>query len=106
MKQRISTFIASLQPTGLFPLGILFGLATVDEFDQVAFGALSPEIRHFFHLSNASFILIVSLSGALSILAAAPLGYLADRTNRVRITQIAAVIWAVAAIGTGIAPWL
>src|SRR5262245_26259300 len=82
---RIRDFVASLGPVGLFPLGLLIAIATVDEFDQVAFGALSPEIRHYFGLANSSFILIVSLSGALSILAAAPLGYIADRTSRVRI---------------------
>jgi ABC-type branched-subunit amino acid transport system ATPase component/predicted MFS family arabinose efflux permease len=106
LRNRVDAFFASLGPVGLFPLGILFGFATVDEFDQVAFGALSPEIRHYFHLSNASFILIVSLSGALSILAAAPLGYLADRANRVRITQIAALVWAIASLATGLAPVL
>jgi branched-chain amino acid transport system ATP-binding protein len=103
---RVRDFVESLGPVGLLPLAVLFGFAWVDEFDQVAFGALSPEIRHFFHLSNASFILIVSLSGALSILVSAPLGYIADRHNRVRISQVAAVIWGVAALGTGLAPVL
>jgi branched-chain amino acid transport system ATP-binding protein len=78
----------------------------VDEFDQVAFGALAPEIRNHFNLSSASFILLVSLSGALSILVAAPLGYLADRYNRVRIAQIAGLVWGFAALGTGLAPVL
>ena len=104
--ERVKDFFASLGPTGLYPLVILCAFAWIDEFDQVAFGALSPEIRHFFHLSEASFILIVSLSGALSILVSAPLGYLADRHNRVRISQIAALVWGVAALGTGLAPVL
>jgi branched-chain amino acid transport system ATP-binding protein len=102
----VRDFFTSLGPAGLFPLVVLFGFAWVDEFDQVAFGALSPEIRHFFHLSEASFILIVSLSGALSILVSAPLGYIADRHNRVRISQVAALIWGIAALGTGLAPVL
>ncbi len=102
----IRGFFDSLGPVGLLPLVVLFGLNMVDEFDQVAFGALAPEIRNHFNLSSATFILIVSLSGALSILLAAPLGYFADRYNRVRIAQIAALIWGFAAIGTGLAPVL
>jgi len=103
---RIRRFLDSLGPSGLAPLAILFGLNMVDEFDQVAFGALAPEIRNHFNLSSASFILLVSLSGALSILVAAPLGYLADRYNRVRIAQIAGLVWGFAALGTGLAPVL
>jgi branched-chain amino acid transport system ATP-binding protein len=104
MRQRIREFTESLGPVGLLPIVVLFGLNMVDEFDQVAFGALAPEIRNHFNLSNASFILIVSLSGALSILAAAPLGYLADRYNRVRLSRIAGLVWALAAVATGLAP--
>jgi ABC-type branched-subunit amino acid transport system ATPase component/predicted MFS family arabinose efflux permease len=102
----IRDFRDSLGPAGLMPLAVLFGLNMVDEFDAVAFGALSPEIRNHFDLSNSSFILIASLSGALSILAAAPVGYLADKFNRVRFAQIAGLVWAFAALGTGLAPVL
>ncbi|MGH2757964.1 MAG: MFS transporter [Actinomycetota bacterium] len=104
--ERSKGFLQSLGPSGLVPLAVLFGLNMVDEFDQVAFGALAPEIRNHFNLSSASFILLVSLSGALSILVAAPLGYLADRYNRVRIAQIAGLVWGFAALGTGLAPVL
>ncbi len=105
-KGRVRSFLDSLGPTGLLPLVVLFGLNTVDEFDRVALAALAPEIRNHFNLSSGTFILIVSLSGALSILLAAPLGYFADRYNRVRITQIAGLVWGFAAIGTGMAPVL
>ncbi len=103
---RLGRFLSSIGPVGLLPLVVLCGIAMVDEFDQVAFGALSPEIRNYFHLADSSFILVVSLSGALTILAAAPLGYFADRGNRVRISQVAALLWGIAAVGTGLAPVL
>jgi branched-chain amino acid transport system ATP-binding protein len=105
-KGRVRALMDSLGPVGVIPLVVLFGLNTVDEFDQVAFGALSPEIRNYFNLSTATFILIVTLSSALSILLAAPLGYLADRYNRVRIAQIAGLVWGFASLGTGLAPVL
>src|SRR5918996_970230 len=106
MLRRWRDFRESLGGVGMLPIVVLFGLNMVDEFDQVAFGALSPEIRDHFNMSNASFIAIVSLSGALSLLAAAPVGYLADRYNRVRIAQIAGLVWGFAALGTGLAPVL
>ncbi|MEX2393879.1 MAG: MFS transporter, partial [Actinomycetota bacterium] len=106
MIDRWRDFRDSLGGVGIGPIALLFGLNMVDEFDQVAFGALAPEIRNHFNLSTGSFILILSLSGALSILAAAPVGYLADRFNRVRIAQIAGLIWGFAALGTGLAPFI
>jgi branched-chain amino acid transport system ATP-binding protein len=93
-----------LGTAGLFPLAVLFGLNMVDEFDRVAFGALAPEIRDAFNLSNASFISITSLSAGLSILLSVPVGYLADRSNRVRLSRIAGLVWFGSAIMVGLAP--
>ena len=95
---------AWLGSAGLFPLAVLFGLNMVDEFDRVAFGALAPEIRDAFNLSNASFISITSLSAGLSILLSVPVGYLADRGNRVRLSRIAGLVWFGSAILVGFAP--
>src|SRR5688500_858150 len=93
-----------LGPYGLLPLAILFGLNMVDEFDRVAFGALAPEIRDHFGLSNASFVTISSLSAALPILLSVPVGYLADRGNRVWLSRIAGVVWFGSAVLVGFAP--
>ena len=107
--QQFRELRVGLGDAGWIPLVVLFGLNFVDEFDQVAFAALAPEIRDYFNLSNSAFILVVSLSGAMSILLATPIGYLADRWHRVRISQIAGLVWGFAAIATGLAPaigWL
>ncbi|HVF33071.1 MAG TPA: MFS transporter [Acidimicrobiales bacterium] len=96
----------AVAPVGLFPLTILFGLNLVDEFDRVAFGALTPEIRDYFDLSNASIVTIASLAGGLAILMAVPIGYLADRTNRVRLSRVAALVWGTASLVTGLIPVL
>ena len=95
---------AWLGPAGWFPLAVLFGLNMVDEFDRVAFGALAPEIRDHFDLSNASFVTISSLSAGLSILLSVPVGYLADRSNRVWLSRVAGVVWFGSAILVGFAP--
>jgi branched-chain amino acid transport system ATP-binding protein len=91
-------------PVGIFPLGVLLGLSLVERFDFAAFGVLSPEIRHAFHLSDAAFAGIVGLTAALPILLSVWIGYLADRSNRVRITMVAGLLWGLTAILTGLAP--
>ncbi|MCU1375311.1 MAG: hypothetical protein JWO68_2597 [Actinomycetia bacterium] len=88
----------------VLPLLVLFGLNVVDEFDRVAFGVLTPEIRRAFHLSDGGIVAIGSLAAVFALLGALPIGYLADRTGRVRLSGVAAVVWAVMTILTGVAP--
>ncbi len=86
------------------PLVILFLFNLVDEFDRVAFGVLSPEIRDTFDLSDSGIVGIGSVVGITSLLAALPIGVLADRFKRVRMAGIAAATWAVTAVITAVAP--
>jgi branched-chain amino acid transport system ATP-binding protein len=102
----LSNLTSDLGPAGLFPLVVLLGLSAVERFDSVAFGVLSPEIRHAFHLSNAGFAGVASLTAALPILLSVFIGYLADRYNRVRISIVAGFLWGLTAIMTGLAPVL
>lgn len=95
---------ASLGPAGATPLAVLFGLNLVDEFDRVAFGALAPEIRDTFGLANSSFVTISAASLGLSLLLAVPVGRLADRGDRVRLSRFAALCWCVSAVVVGVAP--
>ena len=88
----------------LAPLGILFALNLVDEFDRVAFGVLSPEIRDTFNLSDSGIVAIGSLAAVFALCAALPIGYLADRTNRVRLSAVAALVWGSMTVLTGLAP--
>jgi len=104
MRRRWRGLVEGLGPVGIFPLAVLLGLSTVERFDAFAFGVLAPEIRHTFHLSNAGFLSIVSLTAALPILLSVPIGYLGDRLHRVRITQVAGAVWGITAILTGLAP--
>ena len=104
--QAVASLAEDLGAAGLFPLGVLLGLSAVERFDAVAFGVLSPEIRHAFHLSNAGFAGVASLTAALPILLSVFIGYLADRYNRVRISIVAGFLWGLTAIMTGLAPVL
>jgi ABC-type branched-subunit amino acid transport system ATPase component/predicted MFS family arabinose efflux permease len=90
----------------VLPLGVLFLLNFVDEFDRIAFDALAPEIRDAFGLSDGGISTLRAIPAVLSLLVALPLGILADRLNRVRMSIAAAVLWGTAAVLTGLVPLL
>jgi branched-chain amino acid transport system ATP-binding protein len=96
----------SVGNASLVPLFLLLGLSAVERFDAIAFGVLAPELQKTFNLSDAGIATISSLTAAVPILFSVPLGYLADRMNRVRLAQIAAFIWGVTAVFPGLAPIL
>jgi predicted MFS family arabinose efflux permease len=88
------------------PVTVLAGLNMVDEFDRIAFSALSPEIRDAFHLSDQAILMLNVLPGLMILLTASLIGWLADRYSRVTLSFVAALGWSVASILTGIVPTL
>ncbi len=88
----------------LFPLGVLFAIELLDQATQSAFNVLTPNVRDAFHLTNAGILLIVAIAGAAALLCTLPVAVLADRTNRVRIALVGAMIGAAFSIGLGAAP--
>ena len=84
------------------PLLLLFALNLVDEFDQVTFGVLAPEIRDTFGTSEATITTLAAFAGALVILLIVPVGVLADRYNRVHMSAAAAFAWGTMSILTGL----
>jgi len=86
------------------PLLVLFALNLVDEFDRVAFGVLSPEIRDAFGLSDSGIVAVGSLAGVTALLAALPVGILADRVRRVRLSAVGAAAWGGFTVLTALAP--
>ena len=86
------------------PLVVLFLLNLVDEFDRVAFGVLSPEIRDTFGLSDSGIVAVGSLAGVTALLAALPIGVLADRVRRVRLAAVGAAAWGGFTVLTALAP--
>lgn len=106
MRDRLRRTVESLQPTGIFPIGVLFGLNFVDEFDRVAFRAFTPEIQRAFDLDLPQIVLIATLAAALPTLLGVPIGYLGDRYNRVWIAVVAALVWSGGSVLTGLTPLL
>ncbi|MBG0829844.1 MFS transporter [Planomonospora sp. ID67723] len=86
----------------VFPLALLFGLNFVDEIDRLAFATLSPEIRDAFELTDTEIGAIGSIVSVFILLAAVPLGYVADRVNRVWLVAGAALLWGTMSALTGL----
>ena len=101
IKERIQRVTGGESAT---PLGVLFGLNLVDEFDRIAFAGLLPEIRDHFDLTDFQAGLITILTIIFVLLAALPMGVIADRFNRVRMSALAALVWGSMSIATGIVP--
>ena len=85
-----------------FPLGVLFFLYFVDEFDTAAFGVLAPEIQDAFNLSDSAFALVVILNLTVVLLLAVPVGYYGDRLPRRKLVVVGAIVGAVFSALTGV----
>jgi ABC-type branched-subunit amino acid transport system ATPase component/MFS family permease len=99
----LSRFVPDVPGYPLFPLFALFALNLVDEFDIQAVSILGPNIRDAFGLSNAG-LAGLRTAAALPGLLIPFVGVLGDRTKRVRLVWIAAAVWGVFALGTGLVP--
>ncbi len=87
----------------LYPVLILFGLSTVDQFDKTAFRILLPDIAKDLNLTTGDAITLVGLVCAAAILLSVPIGFIADRRRRVPIAIGGAVIWGAFSLLTGFA---
>ena len=101
MKSRLALLTGG---ASVLPLAVLFGLNFVDEFDRVAFAALTPEIRDAFDLSDTGIQAVGLVSLVVSLLGALPVGIVSDRFHRIRICVGAAVLWGICAALTGVVP--
>jgi ABC-type branched-subunit amino acid transport system ATPase component/predicted MFS family arabinose efflux permease len=106
LRHRFSALLGAAGTTGLMPIGVLIGMATVTGFDSTAFGVLAPDIRSTFHISTGTTDAIASLTGAVPIMLSVYIGVLGDRMNRINLSAIAGIIWGITAIFTGYAPVL
>ena len=88
------------------PLVALFLLNLVDEIDQVAFGIVAPEIRDTFDVSETTITTMAAVAGALVIMLAVPVGFLADRGKRLRLVRFAAIAWGSMTILTGLSGFI
>jgi ABC-type branched-subunit amino acid transport system ATPase component/predicted MFS family arabinose efflux permease len=76
----------------MFPLVVLFGLNAVDELGRYAFGVLLPNIRDDFGVSTQGILTVVAFALVGGLILALPVGFLADRFNRIYIIIIAGIL--------------
>lgn len=91
-----------LQHGGRSTLVVLTLLAFMDDVDRAAFAVLGPDIQKDLGLSDFWLGLIGAIGGLLLFVAAIPLGYLADRYRRTTLVGVCTLIWAGAAVLTGL----
>ncbi|MBX3313091.1 MAG: MFS transporter [Actinobacteria bacterium] len=94
--------LAWLGAAGWYPLAVLFGLNMVDELDRSAYLILLPEIRDDFGLDNTGILSVVAIAAAVALLLTVPIAHLADRSSRVRLALLGAVVWGAFSFGTGL----
>lgn len=88
----------------VLPIAVLAGLNLVDEFDRIAYATLTPEIRDAFGTTDTVVNTISTLSAVTIVLTAVPTGRATDRCSRVRLSLLAAALWATCSVLTGIVP--
>ena len=86
----------------LAPLLILFGLNAVDELDRAAFGVLTPTIQEDLGVGLETLTAVLALIVAASLVLQIPVASLADRSHRIRLMVIGAVIWSFFSFGTAL----
>ena len=86
-----------------FPLVVLFGLNAVDELDRTAFGILLPDIRKEFGIDLKTALGLVALSSIAALLLQVPIAQYADRSKRIPLAIIGALVWALFSGMTGLA---
>ncbi len=87
----------------VYPLVILFGLNAVDELDRTGFGILLPNIQEAFGLDLTGILTVVAVTTAVALVLQIPIAHFADRSNRVRLALVGALVWSIFSAGTGLA---
>ena len=86
----------------VMPLLVLATLNLLDGFDDATIGVLLPEIRDYFGVSISMITLVTSVTFILGLALAVPMGFAADRWNRVWMTVVGTVIWSAMALFSGL----
>ncbi len=87
---------------GVSTLVVLVGLRLLDSLEGQAFAVLSPDIQAGLGLSDTALGAVAGLGAAIFVLAALPLGYLADRRRRTTIAAVCAAVAAGFTLATGL----
>lgn len=82
---------------------LLAAVLALDYADRSALGALGPDLKHAFGISNTQFGLVASAFSLVAAIATIPAGILTDRVRRTLLLAGAVALWGVATGATGAA---
>ncbi len=109
-RARIRFFLSGLDPRAVegptFPLVVLGLIGTIAQWDDLALGALLPEIQTEFGLSLSFTLALSSVMGVVYLFVGLPGGYLADRIKRVWLVRVGGLIANLGSLVQGLAPGL
>lgn len=90
-------------PARLRIIALLAGVIALQGADVATVGAVAGPLSADLGIGNTSIGLLVSLSSAAGVVAALPMGVLADRVRRVPVLTVAIIVWSLAAGASGFA---
>jgi len=82
---------------------LLAAVLALTSADQATVGAMAGQLRSSLGIDNTDIGLLVTASGAVGVLTTLPFGWLADRTNRVRLLVASIVVWSAAMLASSAA---
>lgn len=82
-------------------LYLLMGVAAIESADRTILATVFEDVKLEFGVGDSALGLLVAAYSIVGTLAAIPMGFLADRWNRVRLIAIGLVPWGIAMILTG-----
>ena len=85
------------------PLLIFVAIQILESLDRRGIALLQPEIKDYFGLNLQGVLTVTSVVGIASLLIALPIGFYADRINRVRMISAGAALQAIFSVFTGVA---
>ncbi len=83
---------------------LLAGTLALTSANAATIGAVAPEVRSAFGVSNTAIGVLASASTAAAALATVPFGVLVDRANRAKLLALSAVLLGVATLLSAVAP--
>jgi len=87
---------------GWSTIGLLFALNFIDEFEDIAIRILGPDMQRSLHLSDTGLTLMKAAPGFLIVLAAIPMGLIADRHARTKLLGFTSLLWSAAMLLSGL----
>ncbi|HVC15336.1 MAG TPA: MFS transporter [Acidimicrobiales bacterium] len=83
---------------------LLASVLALSAADTGAIAAIAPRLETSLHIGNVQIGLLVTVSALAAATGMLPVGWVTDRSNRVRMVAVAVVLWSVAEVVSALSP--